>query len=156
MGALLGGLPADARGLMSLFRWQEKRTRRDGVEKLLKEVELPLSHVLFRMEEAGFTVDGDALRALGQGYTAEIEACREQVYQAAGVRDFNLNSTQQLGEVLFDRLQLPHGKKTQKGYSTSAEVLEKLRTSPRRSSTRCCATASSPSSTAPISRACCA
>lgn len=141
---------------MSLFRWQEKRTRRDGVEKLLKEVELPLSHVLFRMEEAGFTVDGDALRALGQGYTAEIEACREQVYQAAGVRDFNLNSTQQLGEVLFDRLQLPHGKKTQKGYSTSAEVLEKLRTSPRRSSTRCCATASSPSSTAPISRACCA
>ena len=127
LGALLGGLPADARGLMSLFRWQEERTRRDGVEKLLKEVELPLSHVLFRMEEAGFTVDGDALRALGQGYTAEIEACREQVYQAAGVRDFNLNSTQQLGEVLFDRLQLPHGKKTQKGYSTSAEVLEKLR-----------------------------
>ena len=127
LGALLGGLPADARGLMSLFRWQEKRTRRDGVEKLLKEVELPLSHVLFRMEEAGFTVDGDALRALGQGYTAEIEACREQVYQAAGVRDFNLNSTQQLGEVLFDRLQLPHGKKTQKGYSTSAEVLENLR-----------------------------
>ena len=126
LGALLGGLLRTP-GPDEPVPLAGKRTRRDGVEKLLKEVELPLSHVLFRMEEAGFTVDGDALRALGQGYTAEIEACREQVYQAAGVRDFNLNSTQQLGEVLFDRLQLPHGKKTQKGYSTSAEVLEKLR-----------------------------
>ena len=82
LGALLGGLPADARGLMSLFRWQEKRTRRDGVEKLLKTRYLRV--VLFRMEEAGFTVDGDALRALGQGYTAEIEACGSRCIRRRG------------------------------------------------------------------------
>lgn len=127
LSALLGDAPADARGLMALYHRQAQQIRQNGMEKLLREIELPLSHVLFRMETAGFTVDGSVLRALGQGYTEEIEESRRQVYQATGVPDFNLNSPQQLGEVLFDTLQLPHGKKTQRGYSTSAEVLEKLR-----------------------------
>ena len=127
LAALLGELPCDARGLMSLYRWQAERIRQDGTEHLLRDVEFPLSHVLFRMEEAGFTVDGGVLRALGAGYAEEIEDSRRQVITATGGREFNLNSTQQLGEVLFDVLKLPHGKKTQRGYSTSAEVLEGLR-----------------------------
>lgn len=94
---------------------------------LMREVELPLQHVLFRMEDAGFTVDTAFIKELGVRYAAEIEALRQQVFAACGTGSFNLNSTQQLGEVLFDKLQLPHGKKTSKGYSTSAEVLEGLR-----------------------------
>ena len=65
------------------------------------------------------------LRQLGERYTQEIEQSKQQVFAACGTT-FNLNSTQQLGDVLFDKLQLPHGKKTARGYSTSAEVLEGL------------------------------
>ena len=125
--ALAEGLPPDARGLLLLSLRQEREIALEGMTKLMREVEMPLNHVLFRMEEAGFTVDTGFLRALGEKYTMEIEALRQQVYKACGVGPFNLNSTQQLGEVLFDKLQLPHGKKTQRGYSTSAEVLENLR-----------------------------
>ncbi len=127
LSALAGELPVDARGLLSLAQWQRERIEQDQMMRLMQEVELPLSAVLYRMEEIGFTVDTAFLRALGQRYVADIEAARQQVYTACGVKGFNLNSTQQLGEVLFDTLQLPHGKKTQRGYSTSAEVLEKLR-----------------------------
>ena len=79
------------------------------------------------MEREGFTVDTDFLRELGKKYTAEITQRRDEVIAAAGGYSFNLNSPQQLGEVLFERMNLPHGKKTSKGYSTSAEVLEGLR-----------------------------
>ena len=127
LAALLGELPCDACGLMSLYRFQAEKVRQDGVETLLQAVEMPLSHVLFRMEEVGFTVDGSVLRALGKSYAEEIEDCRRQVIQSTGGKEFNLNSTQQLGEVLFEVLKLPHGKKTTRGYSTSAEVLEGLR-----------------------------
>ena len=78
------------------------------------------------MEREGFTVDTALLRELGKKYTAEIEQRRQEVIAAAGV-SFNLNSPQQLGEVLFERMKLPHGKKTSRGYSTSVEVLEGLR-----------------------------
>ena len=125
--ALCGELPCDARGLVSLAKWQKERIEADGMTRLMVEMELPLSMTLFRMEEAGFTVDTDFLRTLGQRYTEEIEALKEEVYRACGVKPFNLNSTQQLGEVLFETLKLPHGRKTSRGYSTSAEVLESLR-----------------------------
>ena len=125
--ALCGELPADARGLASLSAWQRQRVEAEGMTRLMREVELPLSLVLARMEQTGFLVDGDVLRALGQRYTEEIEAQRQAVFAACGTGSFNLNSPQQLGEVLFDQLKLPHGKKTQKGWSTSAEVLEDLR-----------------------------
>lgn len=127
LAALLGELPCDACGLMSLYRFQAEKVRQDGVETLLQAVEMPLSHVLFHMEEVGFTVDGSVLRALGKSYAEEIEDCRRQVIQSTGGKEFNLNSTQQLGEVLFEVMKLPHGKKTTRGYSTSAEVLEGLR-----------------------------
>lgn len=127
LSALCHDLPEDARSLYSLMRWQERKLTREGMMHLMQDVEMPLSLVLYRMEDYGFTVDLDFLRQLGKRYTAEIEELRQQVYTACGVKPFNLNSTQQLGEVLFDVLKLPHGKKTTRGYSTSAEVLENLR-----------------------------
>ena len=126
LGALCPDLPEDAGTLCALARWQKARVEEDGMTRLMREVEQPLSFVLFRMEQAGFTVDTAFLRDLGGRYTEEIEEKRNQVTAAAG-HAFNLNSTQQLGEVLFEEMNLPHGKKTSKGYSTSAEVLEGLR-----------------------------
>ena len=117
----------DASALCSLACRQREQVERDGMMTLMREVELPLSAVLFRMEKEGFTVDAAFLRELGKKYTAEIEDTRKKVIEACGGRSFNLNSPQQLGEVLFDELKLPHGKKTSRGYSTSAEVLENLR-----------------------------
>ena len=125
--ALAPALPDDACGLISLAQWQKAGVTRDGMLPLMQDVEMPLSLVLFRMEDVGFTVDSGFLRELGVQYAAEIEQLRGEVYRACGVPPFNLNSTQQLGEVLFETLQLPHGKKTSRGYSTSAEVLEGLR-----------------------------
>ena len=96
-----------------------------GAEKLLYEIEMPLAAVLADMELAGFRVDGEGLAAYGAQLTEVAGQLAERIYYAAG-GPFNINSTKQLGEVLFDRLHLPHGKKTKTGYSTGAEVLEKL------------------------------
>lgn len=125
LDALCGDLPTDARGMLSLCRWQQANIERMGMSHLMRDVEMPLSGVLYRMEDIGFTVDTAFLRQLGERYTQEIEQSKQQVFAACGTT-FNLNSTQQLGDVLFDKLQLPHGKKTARGYSTSAEVLEGL------------------------------
>ena len=125
--ALCPEMPEDAATLCSLQAWQRAHVEADGMTRLMNEVEMPLSFVLFRMEKAGFTVDTGFLRELGNKYAAEIEQRRAEVIAAAGGYSFNLNSPQQLGEVLFERMNLPHGKKTSKGYSTSAEVLEGLR-----------------------------
>ena len=125
--ALKQDLPEDARGVLSLAMWQKEKIAADAMMHLMQEVEMPLARVLFQMEEAGFTVDKAFLRQLGDRYTAQIEEAKTAVFKACGVKPFNLNSTQQLGEVLFDQLGLPHGKKTSRGYSTSAEVLENLR-----------------------------
>ncbi len=127
LSALIGDAPEDARTLINLAIRQETEMALCGMTELMRNVELPLAHVLFRMEEIGFRVDTDFLRVLGERYAVEIEQLRQQVFDACGVKPFNLNSTQQLGEVLFDHLGLPHGKKTTRGYSTSAEVLDKLR-----------------------------
>ncbi len=124
---LKGDLPEDARGLAALAAWQRERVEQEDMLPLMENVELPLSFVLFRMEDAGFRVDGDFLRNLGSRYSDEIEQLRRQVIEACGVGEFNLNSPKQLGEVLFERLKLPHGKKTSRGYSTAVEVLEDLR-----------------------------
>ena len=124
---LRGELPDDARGLLALAAWQKRRVEANGMLPLMREVELPLQHVLYRMEEAGFTVDRAFLRTLGDRYAKEIAEAEAAVIAACGCGAFNLNSPQQLGRVLFEELKLPHGKKTTKGYSTSAEVLEDLR-----------------------------
>ncbi len=125
--SLRGALPDDARGLLNLADRQRAQVEEEGMLPLMRDIELPLLHVLFRMEQAGFSVDRDFLRALGDRYTAEIERLKSEIYAACGCGAFNLNSPQQLGHVLFEELKLPHGKKTTRGYSTSAEVLEDLR-----------------------------
>ena len=116
----------DAAGVLTLARNQEKQLEADGMLPLMRDVEMPLLYVLFDMEQAGFRVDGKVLSDLGAEFTRQAEELKEEVYRLTGVRGFNLNSPQQLGKVLFEDLNLPHGKKTQKGYSTDADTLEKL------------------------------
>ena len=131
--ALRGELPEDARGVLSLAVWQKQKIAADQMTHLMQDVEMPLSRVLFDMETDGFTVDTAFLRQLGERYTAQIEEARQGFFAACSrmagqtVKPINLNSTQQLGDLLFDQLGLPHGKKTSRGYSTSAEVLENVR-----------------------------
>ena len=88
-------------------------------------VELPLCQVLAEMENAGFRVDARALQSFGKTLSAALETLEKQIYSYAG--KFNINSPKQLGEVLFDKLGMPAYKKTKTGYSTNAEVLDKLR-----------------------------
>jgi len=131
--ALRGEMPEDARGVASLAAWQKEKIAADQMSHLMQDVEMPLSRVLFDMEVIGFTVDTAFLRQLGDRYIGQIEEAKQGFYaacsQMAGqtVKPINLNSTQQLGDLLFEQLGLPHGKKTSRGYSTSAEVLENLR-----------------------------
>jgi len=93
---------------------------------LLNDIEAPLSRVLASMEYEGFTLDGEGLIAYGKELDADIAELRERIYLLAG-GEFNINSPKQLGEVLFERLGLPAGKKTRTGYSTDADTLDKLR-----------------------------
>ena len=97
-----------------------------GMEQLYYEIELPLCRVLAEMELAGIMVDRGALHRYGEDIAAGIAAAQEKIFALAG-HEFNVNSTQQLGAVLFDELGLPAVKKTKTGYSTNVEVLEKLR-----------------------------
>ena len=127
LGALLPALPEDAGALCDLYCWQKKVIEKAGMMSLMRDVEMKLAFVLFRMEENGFAVDVPFLKELGANYTEEIASLKQQVYDACGAGPFNLNSPVQLGEVLFERLRLPHGKKTARGYSTAVEVLEGLR-----------------------------
>ena len=96
------------------------------MDKLLYELELPLCRVLAEMELAGVYVDRQALKNFGEMLAKRIDETQTEIYALAGGA-FNINSTKQLGEVLFEKLNLPALKKTKRGYSTNAEVLEKLR-----------------------------
>ncbi len=116
----------DASQLLPLYKAQQARLTQNNALALMVDMELPLSRVLFSMERAGFVVDREVLNRLGAEFTQQIDSLREQVYTLTGVRGFNLNSPQQLSHVLFETLGLPAGKKSQKGYSTSADILEGL------------------------------
>ncbi len=96
-----------------------------GMDELLRDIELPLSRVLARMEDKGFLVDVKGIADFGEELQKVIEQQTAAIYSAAG-REFNLNSPKQLGEVLFVTLALPTVKKTKSGFSTDAETLEKL------------------------------
>ena len=109
----------------ALHKVMAPKLRERDVEQLYYTVELPLCRVLAEMELAGFRVDARMLQSFGQTLTAAIVALEEKIYSYCGV--FNINSPKQLGEVLFDKLGLPAYKKTKTGYSTNAEVLDKLR-----------------------------
>ena len=106
--------------------WQAASLLANGQQKLLEEMEIPLAQVLARMENIGFLVDGESIRVYGERLETEIEALQKQIYEEVGY-EFNINSPKQLGDALFVKLGLPSGKKTKTGYSTNAEILEKLR-----------------------------
>lgn len=102
-----------------------KKLEEAGMLRLMKEIEMPLTYVLYDMEREGILVKPDELKAYGEALTGRISELEQKIYDAAGT-EFNINSPKQLGEILFDRLMLPGGKKTKTGYSTAADVLEKL------------------------------
>lgn len=96
-----------------------------GLMRLYEEIELPCAFALYDMEKNGIRVDGEGLREYGKKLQARIAELTKEIYALAG-DEFNINSTKKLGEILFEKLGLKNGKKTKTGYSTSAEVLEKL------------------------------
>ena len=119
-------LAQHCRALRYLEEEAMPRLEKDGMAELLRQIELPLVTVLARMQRDGFAVDVGRLTEFGDSLTGQIEELRRRIYLLAG-EEFNINSTQQLGAVLFDKLGLKATKKTKKGYSTDIEVLEKLR-----------------------------
>ena len=108
----------------ALYKTMLPQLKEMGLGELYFDIELPLCRVLAEMEAAGFQVDAGALREFGEKLGIAIGEMEKRIYTYAG--EFNINSPKQLGEVLFERLGLPHGKKTKTGWSTNAEVLEKL------------------------------
>ena len=112
--------------LNNIYTKEKQKIDELGFDKLMHEIEMPLATVLSDMELAGFKVDVEGLYKFGENLDTIATQLKERIFFSAGC-DFNLNSPKQLGEVLFEKMGLPAEKKTQKGYSTSAEVLEKLR-----------------------------
>lgn len=118
---------APAAGLIyRIYQATEQRLSADGLTALYRDMELPLSRVLYEMEQSGFKLDTAGLAAYGDKLRDLQHDLEERIYMLAGGK-FNVNSPKQLGEVLFERLGLPALKKTKTGYSTNAEILEKLR-----------------------------
>ena len=103
----------------------EKKLTNAGMSRLMREMEMPLSLVLYDMEREGVEVRREELKSYGDALVARIEELEKSIHRQAGV-EFNINSPKQLGEVLFETMKLPGGKKTKTGYSTAADVLEKL------------------------------
>ena len=104
----------------------EQKIEQNGQTPLLRDVEIPLARVLADMELDGFTLDSAGLARFGEGLDGDIGRLQGEIWQDAG-EEFNIASPKQLGEVLFGKLMLPAGKKTKSGYSTNADVLERLR-----------------------------
>lgn len=99
---------------------------KNGQKNLLCEVEIPLAEVLSDMELCGFLIDQKGLQTFGDELSERLEKIQKEIFEICG-EEFNLNSPKQLGDILFVKLGLPWAKKTKTGYSTNAEVLEKLR-----------------------------
>ena len=121
----LGAELPEAQALWELYPVMDSALDAAGGRALYHDIELPLCSVLARMEEKGFLVDRKALAAFGEGLAGGIERLQRSIWEHAG-HEFNINSPKQLGEVLFEELMLPAGKKTKTGWSTNADVLEKL------------------------------
>ena len=119
-GVLLGSIT------MAVRRCQEPEIEGKSLAKVLYDVELPLVEVLASMEVSGVRADKKFIDEFGLQLKEKIQLLELQIYDLAGTQ-FNINSPVQLGEVLFEKLQLPSGKKTKRGYSTSADILEKIK-----------------------------
>ena len=129
-GLLLDKKSPDYFKTLSIYAFKEReilleRIRESGMLKLLEEIEMPLSGVLYRMEKAGILFDLKFLRELSEYITEKLGEISERIYEIAGER-FNLRSPKQLSRILFEKLGLPAGKKRKTHYSTDAETLSKL------------------------------
>ena len=130
--SLLGDAAAEAAfhsytsAVDALYGVLEPKLKERNLWELYTTAELPLCRVLAEMELAGCRVDAGALASFGKLLEEKAGALEQSIYGMAG-EDFNINSPKQLGEILFGKLGLPHGKKTKTGWSTNADVLEKLR-----------------------------
>ncbi|RBW71496.1 DNA polymerase I [Bacillus taeanensis] len=114
---------ADA--LFRLYEQVSEELKENSQYELFSELEMPLSVVLGKMERQGVEVDVNRLENMGKEVDEKLQRLGKEIHELAGV-EFNVNSPKQLGEILFEKLQLPVVKKTKTGYSTSADVLEKL------------------------------
>ncbi|MFI3227925.1 MAG: DNA polymerase I [Clostridia bacterium] len=112
--------------VMILKLYPMLKSRLGEMKSLYYDIELPLMTVLAKMQTIGIKIDIDELRIYGEKLLIRIEKLRDEIYELAGM-NFNINSPKQLGEVLFEKLNLPAGKKTKTGYSTNVDVLEFLR-----------------------------
>ncbi len=115
----------DAEVTFRLFHLLFPKLKEEGVEDLFEKVEMPLVTVLAKMEMNGVKIDVDLLKEYSKEIEAQLQVKMERIHQLAG-EVFNINSSQQLGKILFEKLKLPVIKKTKTGYSTDVEVLEKL------------------------------
>ena len=125
----MGYLGSERNGAEAIWKLYEPlcvKLRTLGREELYQKAEMPLCRVLAEMEDAGFLVDRKALYEFGESLNAGIAQLQESIWRQAG-HNFNILSTKQLGTVLFEELMLPSGKKTKTGWSTSADVLDKLK-----------------------------
>ena len=121
-----GDAAACAEAIWNLREILTEELKKQGMEELYFEMELPLCTVLYRMEKRGVAIDRNQLEQFGTMLAQRIDDCENLIYGYSG-ENFNINSPKQLGELLFEKLGLPPVKKTKPGYSTTADVLEKLK-----------------------------
>jgi len=124
--AALGSRAAAAAALEEVLL---PKLRETNVLELFETIEMPLCAVLAGMEHRGFLADREALRQFGESLVGRIDQLQHMIWDEAG-QEFNINSPKQLGEILFEKLGLPGGKKTKTGWSTNADVLDRLRYAP--------------------------
>lgn len=117
-------------GYMAYVVWRsasvlEEKLKETGMDALYRTIEMPLIYSLYHMEQEGIQVERQSLKEYGSRLKVDIVRLEQEIWQDTGM-EFNINSPKQLGEILFEKMGLPGGKKTKTGYSTAADVLEKL------------------------------
>lgn len=112
--------------IMNIYQRQKRQLEKLELMNIANTIEFPLVEVMASMEKEGFRMEPEVLTEIGTGIKVRIDELTAQIYEIAG-EEFNINSPQQLGVILFEKLGLPAGKKTKKGYSTSADILDKLK-----------------------------